>query len=212
MRCIPCCIVGPSPSTRPDIVCIYIYIYIAPPIRISRYKPYHQNCKNRKTVSTTCAICKSTFPYFCTHYFIASLCWRLGNAGTAFFKLRLSYSLRFDQHYFATRSVTVPPSKTNKSLSLGIILIVSDWSIHLRVPYTRIKRSYKTMLFAIARNVNTVRTKHGELPLNIHTRNIQTEHTANTPTESSCSGSVQFTPRKLNEYASDVCLLYIPRS
>lgn len=138
----------------------------------------------------------------------------IGNAGTAFLNLSqlLSYSLRFDQHYFAMRSVTVPPSKTNKSLSLGIILIVSDWSIHLRVPYTRIKWSYKTMLFAIAGNVNTVRTKHGELPLNIHTRNIQTEHTANTPTESSCSGSVQFTPRKLNEYASDVCLLYIPRN
>lgn len=43
MPCIPRCIVGPFPSTWPEIICIYIYIYIAPYfIRISHYKPYCQ--------------------------------------------------------------------------------------------------------------------------------------------------------------------------
>lgn len=118
--------------------------------------------------------------YFYTRYFLASLCYKSDNAGMASVKLCFSCSLRFDQRYFAMQSITVQPSKTNKSLSLGVIPIVSDRSIHLHTPYMCIKRSYKTMLFVIARNVNTVWTNHSELPLNIHTRNIQTEHTTNT--------------------------------
>lgn len=41
------CIVGPSPSTRPEIFCIYIYIYVAPHpihfhVRNPRFKPDRQ--------------------------------------------------------------------------------------------------------------------------------------------------------------------------
>lgn len=117
-------------------------------------------------------------------------------------KLCFSCSLRFGQRYFAMQSITVQPSKTNKSLSLGVIPIVSDRSIHLHTLYMCIKRSYKTMLFVIARNVNTVWTNHSELPLNIHTRNIQTNiPQIHTPTGSNCN--MQFISRKLNEYAND---------
>lgn len=54
-----------------------------------------------------------------------SFTWGLSNVGTASLKLCFSCLPRFNQYYFANH-FKVLPRKTNKSLSLGIILIVSD--------------------------------------------------------------------------------------